>query len=127
MEKRKKPIQWERSEQEALVEWFRLAYRNELLAAIPNHLVRGCVQARVQSLSGLVSGMPDLVLLSPRGIYGALFIELKRPNVKGQPKGMLSKNQDIIIGHLRSRGYKCVVCFGWDSAKKEIEEYLNHG
>lgn len=117
-------VQHEQSEQENLVNWFKLAYPDEMLACIPNQLIRGCVQARRMIMSGLIPGLPDLMLLKPIEPWAGLFIELKRPTVKGQPKGVVSPRQESVMAHLSSRGYKVALCFGWDAAKLEITKYL---
>ncbi len=119
-----KRIQWEGGEQQALMAWFRLQHKDKLLASIPNHLVRSCVQARTQALSGLVSGMPDLMLFEARGLFHGLLIEMKRQVIKGQPKPVVSKNQQVIMEHLNAKGYKAVVANGFEEAKIEIENYL---
>ncbi len=76
------------------------------------------------TMSGLIAGFPDLVLFCARGEYHGLAIELKRPNIKGHPKGVVSERQARVLEHLSSRFYKTAVCFGFESAKLEIENYL---
>lgn len=124
MQGSKKPIQWERSEQEALIEWHKLVYPKELLFTIPNQLIRSCVQARTMARSGLMGGIPDLMLAVANQSHHGLFIELKRKPQKGCPKGVVTEKQKAIMSHLSSRGYKCVVCYGWVAAKNAIEEYM---
>jgi hypothetical protein len=119
-----KRIQHERSEQEALITWARIVYPDELLFAIPNSLVRTCVQARNMARSGLRSGVPDLCLAVARKGYHGLYIELKRTPEKGQPKGQVTAKQREIIDHLNSRGYLAKICYGWDSARETISEYM---
>lgn len=117
-------IQWERNEQEALIEWIGLQYPKELLFCIPNQLIRSCAQARNMARSGLVSGIPDLMLAKAVKPYHGLFIELKRPKKPGCQNAIVSKSQKAILLHLLSRGYLCEVCFGFDEAKIVIENYL---
>ncbi len=119
--KRKQP---ERDEQEILVQWMRLQFPKELLVQIPNGLVRGCVQARTSWKSGLVPGFPDLFLFTPRAEFHGLAIELKRPNKRGEPKGIVTDRQAEIIAYLNSRGYLAIVAFGFMDAKKAIQNYL---
>ena len=114
----------ERDEQQALVQWMRLQHPKELLVHVPNELVRGCAQARASWLSGLCPGMPDLILFCPRGQWHALIIEMKRKCKKGEHKGKISLRQVQIMEHLQSKGYKCIVAFGFEAGKKAIEEYL---
>jgi len=120
-----KRIQHERTEQEALINWFRLVNPNELLFAIPNSLVRTCVQARSMARSGLQPRIPDLMLACARKGYHGCFIELKRKIAKGEPKGRISAKQQIIIDHLNSVGYLAIISYGWDEAREAIEDYLS--
>ena len=80
---------------------------------------------------GLQKGCPDIMLFEPRSIYHALFIELKRPELRDyelnvyQTKGVLSKEQKNWIEKLNARGFKAVVCYGADEAIREIDSYMN--
>ena len=66
----------EKIEQEALVQWFRLTYRDELIMAIPNGLARP--NSASQSVKGgLLEGAPDLFIAAARKQHHGLFIELK--------------------------------------------------
>jgi len=119
-----KRIQHERSEQQALVQWFRLQYPNELLVHTPNELIRGCVEARGAWLSGVVPGIPDLTIYAARGIWHGLLIEMKRKTVKGQSKGHTSLRQKEIIKRLNALGYLATIAYGWDEGREIIIEYL---
>ena len=67
---------------------------------------------------GNLSGVPDVILLVPRkGKYG-LLIEMKKI------KGVVSDSQEKFIGAMNDNGYLAVVAYGFESAKKTIEEYL---
>lgn len=68
---------------------------------------------------GVVGGMPDLCLCAMRGVYGALYVELK------VGAGKVSAKQRDVHQRLRRAGYKVVVI--WDSVEEvmsEIERYL---
>lgn len=67
----------------------------------------------------LVSGYPDIFLPVKRGVYGGLFIELKR--VKG---GRIEPEQLDWRAFLVSQGYEHFICRGADEAWKVILEYL---
>ena len=89
-----------------------------LLVAIPN----GQVRAGQVVEPGLTAGMPDLVLLIPRGGHGALFLELK----VGRNKP--SRVQLDMIRRLRAEGYRCEII--WDSLEAVFEiigDYLGEG
>ncbi len=117
-------IQHERNEQEALIRWFALQHPKDMLMHIPNQLIRGCVQARVLCMSGVIPGAPDLFLCVAKGSWHGLFVELKRQTVKGEQKGVVSERQRIVMEHLKSKGYKCIVAFGWKEAKDAITDYM---
>jgi hypothetical protein len=68
--------------------------------------------------------MLDLSLPCARGGYHGLYIELKRPVVKGEPKPVVSPEQKYWIEQLRKQGYLVEVCYGWIEAKELIERYL---
>jgi len=106
------------------VDWFKLTYKNELLIKIPNDAIRTCAQARTMFREGLVPGAPDIFIAAPRGGLSGMFIELKRSNVKGQPKGKVSDKQQAILDHLNSVGYLAIVSYGWDFARKAICQYM---
>lgn len=71
---------------------------------------------------GMKSGFPDFFIYEPRGQYHGLALELKR--VKG---GVVSDHQKECLTKLSERGYKAVVCKGFDEAKKAIDSYLSEG
>lgn len=86
-----------------------------MLVAIPN----GQYRKGQRPEAGITAGLPDLVLLLPRGGYGALFIELKvTPNKCN--RAQLDMHQ-----RLSREGYCSVIV--WDSVDEvmsRIEEYL---
>lgn len=121
---RKKAAQAERYDQINLVRWFHLQYPDELIISIPNNLVRNCVQARNATYEGLVSGIPDLMIPVGRGTYLGLWIELKRKETPTLKNGVASQRQIAIIKHLNSRGYLAKIIYGFDAAKKFIDDYM---
>lgn len=114
----------ENAEQAVLFQWAELASgahpELRLLHAIPNGGLRDGRTAAVLQRTGVKSGVPDLCLPVARGGFHGLYIELKR--LKG---GVLSVNQKTWLGLLAREGYKAVMCRGWESARDEIERYLN--
>lgn len=121
---RAKPRRIEAQEQEALVEWFRLQYPDDILFAIPNGLIRNAIQGALNLRQGLVKGMPDLMLAKPVKPYGGLFIELKRPSYWMVTKGKASIEQLDMVKRLNDAGYLAVICYGWIDAQKVILDYL---
>ena len=84
----------------------------------PNEGVRTIASGAKEKKLGLRKGFPDLQLLTPSGVYGMLFIELKSEH--GKP----TQEQTEYLDYLRSRGYAACLCYGWDAARRCIENYL---
>ena len=86
--------------------------------AIPNGGKRSKSEAGRLKASGVKAGVPDIFLAVPKGGYAGLFIEMK------VGKNKTSKDQDEWIERLMRAGYRCAVCYGFETARYEIEEYL---
>ena len=110
----------EHQEQVALIQWFRLQHKQfaKCLWAIPNGGVRHIGTAVKLKAEGGMAGVPDLFLMIPKSNWHGLFIEMK---VKG---GKLSDSQKEFMGLATLMGYQAVVCYGFESAKDAITEYL---
>jgi len=63
--------------------------------------------------------VPDIVLPAAHGGYFGLYIEMKAGRNK------TTDNQKDWLKDLSDQGYKTCVCYGWESASKVIEDYLN--
>jgi len=64
------------------------------------------------------AGFPDIFIAQAAGRYHGLFIELKvKPN-KCTPK------QKQWVQLLNQKGYKAVVCYGFDEVKDIVDSYL---
>lgn len=68
---------------------------------------------------GLMKGNPDLTLALPRGLFGALYIEMKKPGEKPRPEQLRQMDR------LRNAGNKVEWADNAEEAKKIIIEYLN--
>ena len=88
------------------------------LFAVPNGGLRSKSEAARLKASGVKAGVPDMFLAVPKSGYAGLFIEMK------VGKNKTSKDQDEWIERLMRAGYKCAVCYGFETARNEIEEYL---
>jgi len=75
-------------------------------------------------LGGFKSGIPDLFFAYPINGKHGLWLEMKRPHIKGSVKGRLSDNQKKMLAILELAGYECAVCHGWQQAVEVIEDYL---
>ena len=114
----------EHREQTKLISWARAAAEVhpelELLHAIPNGGARDRITGARLKAEGVLAGMPDLCLPVPRGPWAGLYIELKRPDGRGQ----LTKAQQHVICKLRAVGHRVEVCKGWLAARDVILDYL---
>jgi len=109
----------EHIEQCLLIKWASLIPELNCLFSVPNGGHRHVAVAAKLKREGVKAGVPDLMLPIARGGFNGMFIEMKAP------KGRLSDVQTIWLGRLSNNGYKAVVCFGFEDAKKSIIEYLN--
>lgn len=118
-------IQHEANEQIKLFRWANFATAKypclALLHHIPNGGSRNRLEARNLKLQGVKSGVPDICLPVPCGKYHGLYIEMKYG--KNKP----TDNQNRWLTLLRQNGYCTAICYGWEDAKKVIENYLNGG
>ena len=94
------------------------------LAHIPNGGWRDAVTANNLKAEGVKAGLLDYFLAIKRGPYSGLWLELKRPGTKDKRVGVVSKDQEEWIDHLRSQGFVVVVCHGWEIARNIIIGYL---
>lgn len=67
---------------------------------------------------GVKAGVPDCMIMLPRGDYNGLAIELKHG--KNKP----TEHQEAVLNNLQSCGWKTAVCYSFDDAKEIIDNYL---
>ena len=108
-------IPTEHEEQREVVRWFRQKYRPIRIFAIPNGGYRSRATAARLKAEGVARGVPDLFVPAHN-----LWIEMKR--VKG---GRLSPDQRDWIKYLEGLGNTCLVCFGADDAKAQIDAFFD--
>lgn len=114
--------QYEHAEQVALCRW--LDFRQIPYAAIPNGGHRHVAVARKLKAEGVKAGVPDVVLFKPslhEGITKHVMVELKRPHMRGVPKGRTSVPQREMHEVLRNNAWIVVVAFGFDDAIKQLQ------
>ena len=113
----------EHDEQVKVVRWCRSAgkilFKDLFVYSIPNAAKRGYQSAAWLIAEGLTAGVPDLCIATPRGNYGALYIEMK------YGKNTLTDDQKRVIPLVSKSGNKCVVCYSAKEAIAEIEKYLS--
>lgn len=114
--------QLEGAHQTALFQWAELVsgVYPELVRMfhIPNGGKRDRKEAARLKAEGVKPGVPDVFLPAPRGGYHGLWIELK---VDG---GKPSKEQRDWLEYLNGAGYCALLCYGWQTAQMEIEQYM---
>ncbi len=115
----------EHKEQKALFDWAALAVgvhpELALMFAIPNGGYRNKVTAARMKAEGVKAGVPDICLPVARNGYHGLWIEMK------SAEGRMKKHQRAFCQRLAGHGYRVVVCWSWDAARREIESYLKRG
>lgn len=106
--------------QKGCVLWFRYQYPSlsRILFAVPNGGFRNKVEASIMKAEGIVSGVADLILLTPRKGYGALCVEMK------SPKGKQSEEQKEWQKEAETAKNKYVVCRSLEEFIKEVNAYL---
>lgn len=110
-------IPTERDEQEELVKWLLYKYPRLVFFSIPNEGKRTDYMRFHMAATGLLAGVPDLLLLTyPQ----PTFVEMKR--AKG---GVLSPKQKEVIGWIRAIGFKVLVCYGLKDAIEQLEPMLS--
>lgn len=115
----------EAAEQAALVEWASFTRINgdligEYLVHMPNEGKRGAKAASDFKKLGGRKGYPDLLLEIPASGYHGLRIEMKAP-VKPAP---VTPEQKEWIARLEQKGFRALVCYGFDEARQAILTYL---
>lgn len=127
----------EETEQENIITWASMQRLSELKHPVPSNARLGeylvasanggqrTAKAGAQlKKTGVRAGFPDLQLTLPAGNYYGLFIELKKPIVKGESRPVVSVLQNEWLIRLNKAGYYAVVCYGFDEAIRVIKLYL---
>ena len=121
----------EESLQEAVCQYIRMQYKGVVFISdasgirVPPHVAG--YMARTRSSKGI----PDLIILKPKGKYHGLVLELKKENERVWLRdGTLSKNQHIqdqfrVLNELGRIGYWADFAIGQDHARSIIDVYMN--
>ncbi len=105
----------EHQEQVDFVKWFRVAYPEVLIFAIPNGGYRSRVTASRLKAEGVVKGIPDLYIPAWN-----LWVEMKR--TKG---GSVSADQKSMMEYLTKYcRHQTIVAKGSEDAKKQIAHFV---
>lgn len=76
-------------------------------------------QAKRMKAAGYLAGIPDLLFFEPRGEHVGLAIELKAK------RGRVSAAQKQAIHQLNERGWRAVVCTGFDECVAVLRDYFD--
>ena len=111
----------ENSEQMVLVRWLR---RNRILfCAVPNGGYRNVREARTLKRTGVIPGVPDILIFDSVGEYVGCALEMKR---EGATQSSVRKEQRQWLSDLAERGWATLVGFGSDDAVEKLRE-LGYG
>jgi hypothetical protein len=105
----------EHIEQVNFVRWFRLQYPGVVIFAIPNGGQRHKATAAKLKAEGVVAGVPDIFIPA-----WAIWIEMKKPG------GKVTDSQATMKQYLEGCGYTVYVCYGFDDARKVIQNANNN-
>lgn len=115
-------VKRESSEQIALFRWADFMQNKypdlDMMFHIPNGGKRSTSEAARFKQEGVKAGVPDIFLPVPKNKYHGMFIEMKVNKNKTTPK------QKDWIKKLKQNNYYVVVCYDWEAASKEIENYM---
>lgn len=114
-----------RTEQELQIAFFEWAKWQEgkypelkRMHHIPNGGKRSKTEAAIFKAMGVRSGVPDVFLPDPRGIYHGLYIEFK------SDRGKTSSNQDELLKCLQEAGYFVCVLNSLEKAIDITKRYM---
>lgn len=122
----------EQLHQQGVAHYLRVAYPEVRFTIAPANTMN-VYHGRVNKCMGYSAGTPDIMIFARRGGFGALFIELKAPAIRGYENGKeriikragrLADEQIGWLKDLNNAGYKAVTCYGSQEAYKVIDEYL---
>lgn len=118
----------ESTEQQAVIQWFRLAYPKYRLIAISNGQMIGgrnkFALIKKYKAEGLTPGVSDLFLCVPKNGYNGLWLEMKD---KGKKENSLSGVQGLWLSDMREQGYRAEWAAGFEEARTIIQDYLTIG
>lgn len=123
-ELRNKMRRTELHEQITVIVYLKIAYPNVLFTIAPNGMKLSIGVAVKLKRMGYSKGTPDIMIFERNKNYNGLFIEMKNPQSFFNKKGVVSPEQKEWQRKLILRGYKSEICYGFDEAKKVIDEYF---
>lgn len=73
--------------------------------------------------AGNKKGVPDVILPFPKNPFHGLFIELKRPKIRGVSAGVVKVEQMQWLEALSAAGYATYICYGSHAACDTLLQY----
>ena len=111
----RKPRHIESETQRSCVSWFRYAWPQYIVAAIPNGGSRNVIEAANLKKEGVLAGFADLVIIAERKI---LFVEMKTR------RGKQRDTQKAFQRKVEQLGFKYVVCRSLDEFMITVNGWL---
>ena len=110
----------------AVVRWWDLAASGfgvdrRALFHCPNGGRRGLREAKILKGLGVRPGVPDILVIVPRGGKAGLALELKAPD------GRLSDSQKEMLPLFEKNGWAICTAFSFDEAVGAITRYMRNG
>ncbi len=119
----------ESTEQQAVIQWFRLTYPKLRLIAIPNgQWIAGSTKKGKYALiakykaEGLTQGVSDLFLCHAEGQHHGLWLEMKD---KGKTASSVTKEQKQWMNDMRQSNYLAMWASGFEEAQNIITDYIS--
>jgi hypothetical protein len=103
--------------QKAVVRYLRREHPDILFTSVPTW-GQGVKQGAKNKAMGLCKGWPDLFIAEPCKNWYGLFVEIKTE--KGRP----TKVQQEIGARLREKGYKAIICYGYEMTIEKLDRYI---
>ena len=104
----------------SVAQWLKAFYPELLFFHVPNEGKRKR-DASTLIQSGVLSGVSDIIILTPKGKYHGAVIEIKR----NDKKAVASKTQKEFLTKANNSGYFSALTYGITSTKKAILDYIN--
>tara|TARA_R110002072_G_scaffold298960_1_gene473690 strand:+ start:6377 stop:6745 length:369 start_codon:yes stop_codon:yes gene_type:complete len=110
----------EDQEQIAYFKWLQLQHPNifDMAIHVPNGGKRSKAEGAIFKAMGVKKGFPDIAVFMPTEDFSGLMIEMK--SAKGSP----TPDQIDWGERLGERGYRWVICYGWQEAAQATSDYF---
>ena len=104
--------------QQHCIRYFKYAFPNIVIFAIPNEGKRSVKTASRMKAEGMLAGVADMMICHVNDEYHGLFIEMK------YGKGKQTESQQKFEGKITTAGYRYVICRSFDEFQDVIMDYM---